>query len=285
MMDFSDNYAANILVDLLGMENVQKRLRGWGLKDTLLRRRMMDLEAARAGRENVTTPREMVTLLDRLYRGEVLNAENTRRAIDIMKRNDGMETGFAPPSAGADPHHLRLEVGKGIHRTAFAPHLEVQVSAMGVSSGAHLGDRVPLLDPVPFADEQPAGVGIKRRHTVAVIDHHGLAVFPLAARAHDDPRGHGPDLLALRPVDVDPVVVVVPAALAEAAGDLSVQRPGDSHQGGRLILPRARSRGGGLRRLPAGAGSCGRSGDRIGGAFGRRDIDLRAGVDDRRVAD
>jgi len=89
MMDFSDNYAANLLIDLLGMESVQKRLRGWGLKGTLLRRRMMDLEAARAGRENLTTPREMATLLDRLYGGEILNAAGTRRAIDIMKRNEG----------------------------------------------------------------------------------------------------------------------------------------------------------------------------------------------------
>jgi beta-lactamase class A len=38
---------------------------------------MMDLNAASEGRENIATPREMMTLLDALYRGRVLNKEMT----------------------------------------------------------------------------------------------------------------------------------------------------------------------------------------------------------------
>jgi beta-lactamase class A len=104
MMDFSDNYATNLLIDLAGMEAIQKRLRTWGLQKTLLRRRMMDFDAARAGRDNVTTPREMVLLLARLYRGEILNAANTRRAIAIMTRNEGtpIKRGLPPTALAAD---------------------------------------------------------------------------------------------------------------------------------------------------------------------------------------
>ncbi len=104
MMDFSDNYATNLLIDLVGMEKVGRRLQGWGLKDTLLRRRMMDIEAARAGRENVTTPREMAALLERLYRGQLLNTGNTRQAIEVMKRNERtpIKKGLPPGVEAAD---------------------------------------------------------------------------------------------------------------------------------------------------------------------------------------
>jgi beta-lactamase class A len=104
MMDFSDNYATNLLIDLVGMETIQARLRTWGLKKTLLRRRMMDFEAARAGRDNVATPREMVFLLSRVYRGEILNPADTRRAIDIMTRNEGtpIKKGLPPSARAAD---------------------------------------------------------------------------------------------------------------------------------------------------------------------------------------
>ncbi|PYS96341.1 MAG: hypothetical protein DMF50_05050 [Acidobacteria bacterium] len=88
MMDFSDNYATNLLIDLVGPDRVGRRLKGWGFKETLLRRKMMDLDAARAGRENVSTPREMAALLERLGRGQILDADGTGRVIAIMKRNE-----------------------------------------------------------------------------------------------------------------------------------------------------------------------------------------------------
>jgi len=44
-----------------------------GLRQTHLRRKMLDLKAAAEGRENVSTPREMMTLLERLYRGRILS--------------------------------------------------------------------------------------------------------------------------------------------------------------------------------------------------------------------
>ena len=72
MIAVSDNSATNVLIDRIGMESVNTWLSGLGLKDTRLRRHMMDVKAAQAGRENTASPRELVTLLDALYSGDVL---------------------------------------------------------------------------------------------------------------------------------------------------------------------------------------------------------------------
>jgi beta-lactamase class A len=67
----SDNAATNVLIDRVGMANVTRLMAGLGLGHTQLRRKMMDLNAAAEGRENISTPREMMSLLERLYRGQV----------------------------------------------------------------------------------------------------------------------------------------------------------------------------------------------------------------------
>jgi beta-lactamase class A len=77
MVAVSDNSAANVLIDRLGMTNVNALLDGLGLTHTRLQRKMMDVKAAGEGRENIATPREMMTLLDQIYRGKVLNKEMT----------------------------------------------------------------------------------------------------------------------------------------------------------------------------------------------------------------
>jgi beta-lactamase class A len=77
MVAVSDNSATNVLIDRVGMENVNAFLERLGLHQTRLRRKMMDLKAAQEGRENVSTPREMAALLEALYRKKVLNAALT----------------------------------------------------------------------------------------------------------------------------------------------------------------------------------------------------------------
>ncbi|HUO79851.1 MAG TPA: serine hydrolase [Steroidobacteraceae bacterium] len=72
MVAVSDNAATNVLIDRVGMDNVAALLDGQGLRQTRLRRKMMDLRAAAEGRENVSTPREMMTLLERLYHGKIV---------------------------------------------------------------------------------------------------------------------------------------------------------------------------------------------------------------------
>jgi beta-lactamase class A len=84
MVAVSDNSATNVLIDRVGMDNVNAFLKAQGLHETKLRRKMMDLKAAVEGRENVSTPNEMLNLLQALYRGEILNKEMTADFFKVL---------------------------------------------------------------------------------------------------------------------------------------------------------------------------------------------------------
>ena len=73
MVAVSDNSAANVLIDHVGMQNVNAMLESLALTHTRLQRKMMDVKAAQAGRENLSTPREMMTFFADLYQGKVLD--------------------------------------------------------------------------------------------------------------------------------------------------------------------------------------------------------------------
>jgi beta-lactamase class A len=87
MVAVSDNSATNVLIDRVGMANVNAMLDSLGLTHTRLRRKMMDLQAAKEGRENISTPREMMTLLDAIYHGKVLNKESTADFFAMLSTN------------------------------------------------------------------------------------------------------------------------------------------------------------------------------------------------------
>jgi beta-lactamase class A len=87
MVAVSDNSATNVLIDRVGMDNVNRMLDSLGLAHTRLRRKMMDLEAAKQGRENISTPREMMTLLEAIYRGKLLDQESTADFFKVLSTN------------------------------------------------------------------------------------------------------------------------------------------------------------------------------------------------------
>ncbi len=84
MISVSDNSATNIIIDRVGMENVNALVDSLGLTHVRLRRKMMDLKAAAEGRENIATPRDMMTLLEDLYRGKVLNKTFTEDFFKLL---------------------------------------------------------------------------------------------------------------------------------------------------------------------------------------------------------
>lgn len=84
MVSVSDNSMTNVLIDRVGLDNVNALLDSLGLTHTRLRRRMMDVKAAAEGRENVATPRELMLLLEALYRGRVLNKQFTDDYFNLL---------------------------------------------------------------------------------------------------------------------------------------------------------------------------------------------------------
>jgi beta-lactamase class A len=85
MVVLSDNSATNILIDKAGMANVNAGIARLGLKETKLRRHMMDLDAAKQGDENVSTPREMMTLLEKIHAGQALEAASTKEYFRLLE--------------------------------------------------------------------------------------------------------------------------------------------------------------------------------------------------------
>jgi beta-lactamase class A len=93
MVAVSDNSATNVLIDRVGMDNVNGLMDSLGLSHTRLRRKMMDVKAASEGRENISTPREMMALLEAIYRGKLLNKEMTE---DFLKMLSTHKESFIP---------------------------------------------------------------------------------------------------------------------------------------------------------------------------------------------
>jgi len=89
MMGWSDNEATNLLIAKVGMDAVNRRLDTLSLPAVRLRRRMMDLDAARDGRENVGTPEQMRRLVEALHAGTGLSPERAKdlRAVASVPKD------------------------------------------------------------------------------------------------------------------------------------------------------------------------------------------------------
>lgn len=81
----SDNSATNVLIDILGMDNINERIKSLRMINTTLQRKMMDFKAIEEGKNNFTSLEDMLNVMEGLYKGEIINREVSKRAIDIMK--------------------------------------------------------------------------------------------------------------------------------------------------------------------------------------------------------
>jgi beta-lactamase class A len=133
MIVLSDNTATNLVLDNLTADYVNDYMDKLGLKGTRSMRKVRgdgpDLKSpsgfSKAGLDpenkkyglGSSTPREMVTLLERIEKGEIVSAEASKEIIKILKRqrdNNGIqrrmgETPVANKAGALD--HLRSDVG------------------------------------------------------------------------------------------------------------------------------------------------------------------------------
>jgi beta-lactamase class A len=82
MMVVSDNTATNMVIDLLGgKEKLDAEFVSWGLERTRINNMLGDFEGT-----NKTDPHDMVYLMARIERGELLSAASRKWMYDVMSR-------------------------------------------------------------------------------------------------------------------------------------------------------------------------------------------------------
>lgn len=86
MVIVSDNSATNAVIDLLGIDRINAFFKSIGLTSTELQRKMMDMEAIKAGRNNYTTAADMGRLLKLAATSSLVSRNVSDAVIDTMSR-------------------------------------------------------------------------------------------------------------------------------------------------------------------------------------------------------
>ncbi len=84
MIVISDNTATNMLIKRLGgKEALNQRFQSWGLSHTVINSPLADLAGT-----NTTTPKDLVSLLALVNRGDLVSLRSRDRLLDIMRRTE-----------------------------------------------------------------------------------------------------------------------------------------------------------------------------------------------------
>ena len=86
MLIQSDNTAANKIIDIVGIDQINQDIKNMGLKNTDLNRKTSDERVPRSDVENITTASDMSKVWKHLYQATYLNEDNSTMLIDILTR-------------------------------------------------------------------------------------------------------------------------------------------------------------------------------------------------------
>lgn len=97
MMILSDNSATNLVLDVVTTDAVNARMESLGIKNIKIMRKVFAGGESAAGKDpenkkfglGMATPREMVLLMEKLERGEVVSPVLSKEMIELMKREQG----------------------------------------------------------------------------------------------------------------------------------------------------------------------------------------------------
>ena len=97
MITVSSNFAANLLIEKLGVENIRRAVSALGADGMQVLRGVEDQKAFDKGMNNTTTARGLVVLLDRIGHGQAVDSSADAEMIEILKRqkfNDAIPAGL-----------------------------------------------------------------------------------------------------------------------------------------------------------------------------------------------
>jgi beta-lactamase class A len=99
MITVSSNFAANLLIERLGVENIRRTVTQLGADGMQVLRGVEDGKAFEKGLNNTTTARGLLVLFDKLATGPVVSAKADADMIAILSRqkfNDAIPAGVPP---------------------------------------------------------------------------------------------------------------------------------------------------------------------------------------------
>ena len=83
MIIVSDNIATNVLIDFLGVDNINNTCRELGFKDTVLHN---PIDFKRYDKLGTTTPKDYGRFFEKLYRKEMWSEELSSQMLDILEK-------------------------------------------------------------------------------------------------------------------------------------------------------------------------------------------------------
>ena len=104
MITVSSNFAANLLIEKLGVENIRDTVARLDADGMTVRRGVEDQKAFDKGLNNTTTARGLLVLFEALARGKAVSEASDREMMAVLKRptfNDGIPAGVPAGTAVA----------------------------------------------------------------------------------------------------------------------------------------------------------------------------------------
>ncbi|WP_340373096.1 serine hydrolase [Peribacillus sp. FSL E2-0218] len=84
MITVSDNTATNMMMSLLGIDEINRCIQELGLKHTILGRKMQDFKALKEGRDNTISAEDTITCLKAIHTGDFLTKESQERILRVF---------------------------------------------------------------------------------------------------------------------------------------------------------------------------------------------------------
>ena len=138
MIIVSDNTASNLLLDTIGMDNINKLAQRLNCKQTIMKRKFMDKQAQLDGHENHTSAKDMITFLKLISESNDFLTDRSRKQMLAILSNQQFKNKLAKNINEADQikiYHKSGELQGVEHEAAIYKYREKKAEVAILSEG------------------------------------------------------------------------------------------------------------------------------------------------------